>query len=299
MCLIAFAIGLHTQCPLLIASNRDEFWHRPTLPLAAWQLPNGTEVYAGRDEQAGGTWLGFNAAGRVAMLTNVRSGQAEAAPRSRGELVTRWLAGANATPDWPSLMDDTEPADYGGFNLVLGDVHTQTWTWLSNRAPDGHANTHHTGPLNTPAQWHGRSLSAGVYGLSNAGLNTPWPKTRALQQATTHALQMWGAAPEQGAWQQPLLHALLDLRRAPSDTLPQTGVPLEREQALSSAFVHMPDAGYGTRSSLLAHWNGHTLALDEWTHPTGPRPKASERWPLEHSHHRRMSISMWGMPTSS
>ena len=309
MCLIAFALNMRDDCPLLLASNRDEFWQRPTLPLAAWTLPGGATVYSGRDQRAGGTWLGFSPSGRVAMLTNVRNGEPDEAPRSRGELVTRWLAGPGETPDWQALTGDHKAGDYGGFNLVLGDLRDGHWLWLSNR-PD------HVGsagdPLPVNGGWHGLHLRPGVYGLSNAGLDTPWPKTRQLKAATAQALDLLdqAASGANESWRHTLLNALLDRRLAPDPELPSTGIPLERERQLSSPFVHMPDAGYGTRSSLIARWHasaeGGQLELEEWTHAPGQTPARDAgtsdnvtHWPLTGSTYRRVSMSTWGMPTSS
>lgn len=312
MCLIAFALNMRDDCPLLLASNRDEFWERPTLPLAEWTLPGGATVYSGRDMRAGGTWLGFSPSGRVAMLTNVRNGEPDEAPRSRGELVTRWLAGPAETPDWQALTGDHKAGDYGGFNLVLGDLKDGDWLWLSNRP--GHADSGGD-PLPVNGGWHGLRLRPGVYGLSNAGLDTPWPKTRQLKTATAQALDLLDhttpGAPE--SWRHTLLDALLDRRLAPDQELPRTGVPLERERQLSSPFVHMPDAGYGTRSSLIARWHapakGGQLELEEWTHAPGQAPgsdagsadnaNSSTHWPLTASTYRRVSMSTWGIPTSS
>ena len=111
MCLIAFALGVVPGHPLLIASNRDEHLDRPTLPLHAWQLANGTPVVAGRDQHAGGTWLGVTPQGRVAMLTNVRQTHAGPGPRSRGELVTRWLQGHGALlAEDRALLEELAPA---------------------------------------------------------------------------------------------------------------------------------------------------------------------------------------------
>ena len=298
MCLIAFALNVHNACPLLLASNRDEFWARPTQPLSRWQLPGGATVYGGRDLKAGGTWLGFSENGRVAMLTNGRNGEPDVAPRSRGELVTRWLAGPAVTPDWPALPQACRGSDYGGFNLLLGDIHQQSWVWLSNRADPARA-ADGTRPLGSG--WIGRTLSPGIYGLSNAGLDTPWPKTRRLKQAIAQALSAWTtevapASPtSEPVWQAMLRTALLDRQPAADHELPDTGIPLTREQQLSSPFVHMPEVGYGTRSSLIAHWaihaGGGQLHLDEWTHnPSGSQASST---------HRRLSMSTWGMPTSS
>ncbi|WP_066265613.1 NRDE family protein [Hydrogenophaga palleronii] len=261
MCLIAFALHADPACPLLIAANRDESFERPTAALHRWALPDGGEVLGGRDLREGGTWLGLNAQGRVAMLTNVRQLPLGSGPRSRGELVTRWLQGDG---DVDQLAEGLDPAAYSGFNLVVGDFHRRQWTWLSNRQPD----TAH-GAAEMP-MLHRQTLAPGVYGLSNASLDTPWPKTQRLKQALHDSLRRLDAADQ--AWQQPLTRSLADRSAAPDAELPHTGVPDDLERALSSPFVHMPGRGYGTRSSLLVRTRpaeggaGWQVEMDEWTH---------------------------------
>ncbi len=301
MCLIAFALGMRDDCPLLLAANRDEFWERPTQPMSVWALPDGTQVCSGRDLRAGGTWIGISQAGRVAMLTNVRSGEPDLAPRSRGELVTHWLNGAVQASDWRHLTRQIDPKAYGGFNLVLGDWSNGEWVWLSNRS-EGSAAPRKA--LRLAGGWHGMLLEPGVYGLSNAGLDTPWPKTLRLKTAAAQALEALAAAtPEQPqSWREPLLQALMDRRPAPDADMPRTGVPWDKERELSCAFVHMPESGYGTRSTLIARWHapGLPVELEEWTHACLPDPHPdSLHWPLAGSDYRRISMSTWGMPTSS
>ena len=263
MCLIAFAIGVDPERPLLLAANRDEYFERPTDPLHRWTLPDGTGVIAGRDLRDGGTWLGVSEAGRVAMLTNVRSAHPGPGRRSRGELTTRWLS---AGSDWHSLLAGMDPADYGGFNLVVGDIGTGFWAWITNRNP-AQPHTESAVPL------YSQRLLPGVYGLSNAALDTPWPKTQRLKAALTSALQVTDGV------HAPLGQALAD-HRTSSDGLPSTGVPREIEQALSSPFVDMADRGYGTRSSLVmdvtVSGGGWRAALCEWTHR--PAPTGPHRW---------------------
>jgi uncharacterized protein with NRDE domain len=266
MCLIAFAVGADPAVPLLIASNRDEFFDRPTAPLHRWALPNGMAVAGGRDLRDGGTWLGANAQGRVAMLTNVRSHDMGPAARSRGDLPNRWLSGEI---DWPALLGGLSAADYGGFNLVVGDAVSGVWGWLSNRDP---AQPH---APQTPAL-HSRRLPPGLYGLSNATLDTGWPKTLRLKQALSEALAQ---GKDVDAAKARLLSALGDTAWALDHELPQTGVPTEAERALSSPFVRIPDRAYGTRTSLLLRATldgasegplGWRVQLDEWTHSDGP-----------------------------
>jgi uncharacterized protein with NRDE domain len=277
MCLIAFAVDAHPSCPLLIASNRDEFLERPTAALHRWQTADGTDVLAGRDLRDGGTWLGVSPGGRVAMLTNVRDAQAATGQRSRGELATRWLQGSM---DWAALQASIDPVAYGGFNLVVGDFHQGFWAWLGNRHPQ-HAHSAH-------AELHARTLPAGVYAVSNATLDTPWPKTRRLATAIQASLEQLDQPDH--SWLRPLTEALGDERLASDAELPQTGVPIDLERGLSSPFVRLPKRGYGTRSSLVVRvtpalearrWE---VSLDEWTH-RHEGVEASSVWDL--ATHRR------------
>lgn len=270
MCLVAFAINASARWPLLIAANRDEAFDRPTLPLQRWESPSGETVFSGRDLRGGGTWMGVSKVGRAAFLTNVREGPASGtpAPRSRGELVMRWLE-SNATS--AEFRHQISPEDYAGFNLVVGDWKTQAWTWLGNRPASDARDAEGWGYLN---------LGPGVYGVSNAALDTPWPKTTALKAALTNALQS-GRSPEDletALWQ-----ALASRREAEEKSLPSTGVSLQMEKALSSAFVYAPERAYGTRCSTLLvaqrDMTGKPLKLQmlEQTFEPGELPETSGR----------------------
>jgi uncharacterized protein with NRDE domain len=275
MCLIAFAVAARPGLPLLLAANRDEFFERPTAPLHRWALPAGGEVLAGRDLRDGGTWLGVSLCGRVAMLTNVRGPEAAPGQRSRGELATRWLSGQRLD----ALKADIDPRAYGGFNLVVGDIHAGAWHWISNCDP----RQPHAGVV---ARLAGRTLAPGVYGLSNAALDTPWPKALRLKAALNASLQTAELAPEpaqRAGWERELARALADGTTAPADALPATGIDPEREAGLSSAFVQLPDHAYGTRSSLALRIAaapgapGWRLDAHEWTH-TPQAPHQPHRW---------------------
>ncbi len=236
MCLIAFSIGAHPRWPLLLASNRDEYFDRPTLPLQRWTSPAGQTVISGRDVRAGGTWLGLSENGRLAYLTNVREPERRGGDRSRGQLPLAWIDGTE-TPE--AFIESLDPQAYQGFNLVVGDLRQQRWHWMSNRRP---------APERLEVHLQHRPLTPGVYGLSNAFLDTPWPKTVKLRQALTRALDE--AAHDQ-TLQERLWAALSDHQPAPDHALPQTGVPTDAERALSAARVCFPDGRYGTRSSTL------------------------------------------------
>ena len=233
MCLIAFAIGASQRWPLVIASNRDEFLNRPTLPLARWRTPRGQEIISGRDVRAGGTWLGMTPGGRVAFLTNVREAEPKAALLSRGELVTRWLETDGDADGFVASLDKGE-GTYGGFNLVLGDVQRNAWHWLTNKS------------MPFVAGWQAQALEPGVYGLSNAALDTPWPKTLELKQRLAVVLRQEMKTHDLEALRRPLWTALTNRQRAPAGKLPATGVSQATELALSSAFVEFPEHAYGT-----------------------------------------------------
>lgn len=216
MCLIVFAWRPGHPQPLIVAANRDEFYARPSLPLAQW--PEAPHVYAGRDLEAGGTWLGVGANGRFAALTNIRDPHQPPARKSRGELVARFLSGETSIDDYLSDVVGRS-MEYAGFNLLIGNSH-EVW----------HYNARSSEAV---------MLQPGVYGLSNAGLDTPWPKLLRARAALEGLLD----DPQPEA----LLALLNDTQAAAFAELPDTGVGLATETLLSSVFIASPT--YGTRAS--------------------------------------------------
>lgn len=234
MCLAAIAIAKHPLFPWVIAANRDEFFSRPAAPLGWWQpAPDEPALLSGRDLTAGGTWLGVNTQGRFAMVTNVREPQRAPllSSPSRGELVTRWLR--QREPD-AVLLQDGLHTPRNGFNLLVGQLGGESGLWFNSRLELQ------------------RLLGPGVVGLSNAALDTDWPKANRLKarlrlavHGATHAAQVIDQA----------LAALADPSPADDADLPDTGVGIARERALSPAFIRIADADgsptahYGTRCS--------------------------------------------------
>jgi uncharacterized protein with NRDE domain len=221
MCLILLAAHMHSAYPLVLAANRDERYDRPAAPAAWWSDAPG--VLAGRDLEGRGTWMGVARDGRWAAVTNVREPSVPQRPDapSRGWLVSGFLSGAwTAEAYLASLAPRAD--EWNGFNLLVGDAG-DAW-WLSNRAP---------GPVR---------IEPGVHGLSNALLDTPWPKVERGRDDLARIL----AGPEDEI--EPSLFRTLALRDpAPDDRLPDTGVGLDAERALSSLFISSP--AYGTRAS--------------------------------------------------
>ena len=201
MCLILFSYAKQPGYRLILAANRDEFYDRPTQPLAVWH--DDPNIYAGRDMKGNGTWLGLSLCGRIAALTNYRdpSAQNPQAP-SRGLLVSRFLKGTTPPASYLEEVRKTG-RHYNGFNLLVGD---QKGLWYYSN---------HNGGI--------EALEPGLYGLSNHLINTDWPKIVRGKRQLTEILtrqDSWGA--------EELFGLLSDRVVAPDDQLPDTGVELER-----------------------------------------------------------------------
>ena len=228
MCLILLAWQAHPDYPLVVAANRDEFFARPSLHASFWT--EAPDVFAGRDLQAGGTWLGVSRQQRFAALTNYREGRRHVADApSRGALAADFLTG-NSTPESYLEALACRGAEYNGFNLFVCDG--RRLAYYSNRGP---------GP-----SW----LAPGIYGLSNHLLDTPWPKLSAARKAFAQALTLLPAT-------EPFFDLLADKEIVADRHLPETGVPLEWERVLSAVFVSSAD--YGTRASTLLTMRGSGL----------------------------------------
>lgn len=267
MCLAALALGLHPRFPLVLAANRDEFFHREAAPMDWWTPPGpGQAVLAGRDLSAGGTWLALDARGRLALTTNVREpGRHRADAPSRGQLPIDWVRGRDTAQAFATAA---LARGHNGFNLLTLDMAQAQAHWIGNRAADGE-----------PAS---RPMDAGLHGVSNASLDTPWPKLTRLKQALGATLagiaaletlptasMSWRDEGTLDAMCQCLWSALADAEPAPDDQLPDTGIGLARERWLSSAFIRIPGqqdpalADYGTRCSTLIVLQGNTLHVRE------------------------------------
>lgn len=231
MCLIALAWQAHPEFPLIVAANRDEFYGRPALPARFWD--DAPQVLAGRDLEAGGTWLGVTRQGRFAALTNYREPGAAKGTKSRGLLVSRFLEGSETPRDYAQAVA-AEGGQYSGFSLLLGTP--DSLVAVSNR---GLAPT---------------CMTPGIHGLSNHLLDTPWPKVEKAKAGLAAALQ----AP---AMAEALLELLADAEPATEPRLPDTGVGLAMERLLSPLFIR--SSGYGTRVSTVLQLGDRTRFLEQ------------------------------------
>jgi uncharacterized protein with NRDE domain len=235
MCLVLVVWRAHPRYSCIVAANRDEFHGRPAAPAAWW--PHQPQILAGRDLEAGGTWLGLTRSGRFAALTNYRDPEQRRAPApSRGTLVTTLLESGATVAESLAYLHRVG-ADYNGFNVIFSDGERLG--------------------IYESVVGQGRELDPGIYGLSNHLLDTPWPKVQ-------NAKSRLQAALNESTDTAPLLDLLRDDRPAPDAQLPRTGVSLEWERLLSSAFVRAAD--YGTRCSTIIRLAASGRAyFDEWT----------------------------------
>ncbi|PKG99397.1 NRDE family protein [Paraglaciecola sp. MB-3u-78] len=218
MCILFVAVNQHKDYPLIIAANRDEFFNRGTTESHIWGPEHG--IIAGKDLQADGTWMGINKHGYVASLTNIRDPQNICANAvTRGELVSRYL---EQPEDGYYQTLSNSKNNYNGYNLLFGK-----WNNLS-------VYNNHLDQL--------QQLTDGYYGLSNASLNSPWPKiNKGVNKLEEYCQDGHDINPEI------LFTLLLDKSLAADEDLPQTGIPIDWERRLSSIFILGDE--YGTRSS--------------------------------------------------
>jgi uncharacterized protein with NRDE domain len=249
MCIAVFRWAPESNEPLVLASNRDEFFERPTLPMHWWP---DTELLAGKDLRNEGTWLGVTRKGRFALLTNVRDpSQKRASPPSRGSLVRDFLIGSHAPERFLNELT-SKAAAFQGFNILCGNFGpnaTENALWFFN---------------STEAR--ARRLPPGDYALSNATLDTPWPKVERLKRGFVEVLN------NESKHRERKFDALLtEGTQAIDDALPSTGIPIAMERALSAVFIRYAPAQnetptYGTRASTLLTMGRERVQVCETTH---------------------------------
>lgn len=246
MCLIVFAWQPDGDYPLLLAANRDEFHRRSAAPMAWWD--DAPQILAGRDLEAGGTWLGVTANGRLAAVTNVRDPQAERgqAKRSRGDLTRDFLQGAMA-PDAYLKEVGSRVDEYRGFNLLVGDGDS---LWYLHGSPAAPAKP--------------QELRPAIYGLSNAALDVPWPK---VEHAKAKLAAIATATPSLDT----LRACVADRSLASSTALSVQGLEGEMAQRLSAQFIVTPEYGTRCNSTLLLRRDGQIQIAEQRFGPDGVR----------------------------
>ncbi|WP_270182003.1 NRDE family protein [Alkalihalobacillus sp. CinArs1] len=221
MCLIAVAIDVNRKYPFILIANRDEFYERPTERAHYWT--DYTNLLAGRDLRAKGTWLGITTEGNIAALTNFREPNEDRKERSRGELPVNYLTQSIHPYDYLKSVQEQKD-HYNGFNLFVGNVNE--FFYYSNRENEV------------------RKVESGIHAVSNHLLNTSWPKVDRIKRELSDYLDQTKEIDSDQ------LFKLLDhAEPAPDKDLPNTGIPLEWERLLSP--IYIKSEKYGTRAQTI------------------------------------------------
>lgn len=247
MCLIVLALDQHPEIPLVLATNRDEAYERPTEPMHWWQ---DRPVLAGRDRRSGGTWLAIRRDGSLALVTNYRSGTAEPGKRSRGHIPLELLEAEVTAERLQGLFAQRER--YSGFNLIASNGSNWLYTGSEDRVPY-------------------RDLFRGFYGLSNHLIQSDWPKVERGRQALCSSIAAAGDDTER--LHEQLIQALGDDTPAADELLPDTGIGLELERFLSPLFIR--GTAYGTRATTVVtvERNGRIKVSEQQYGPNGSTGK--------------------------
>ncbi|KAG2706221.1 hypothetical protein I3760_05G094100 [Carya illinoinensis] len=231
MCIAAFLWQAHPLYPLAILLNRDEYHNRPTRPLEWWE---GGEILGGRDEMAGGTWLACSRNGRVAFLTNVREIQKLPEARSRGDLPVRFLQSKNMPMEFAEELEK-EADQYNGFNLILVDLCSKTMCYVTNRAKEDNK--------------FATKVEPGIHVLTNALLDSPWPKAQRLHNNFKELLDKWKE--EELPVKEMVGKLMMNTIKDEDESILPHIYPPKWEYQLSSILVDAdtPIGRYGTRST--------------------------------------------------
>lgn len=243
MCLIVFALHQHPDWPLIISANRDEFHPRPTAEAHFWD--EQPAIFAGRDLEAGGTWLGINQSGNITALTNYRESTQKAPGNiSRGKLCSDYLTGSQSAAAYLQSVK-AQALQYAGFNLLCGNA--QQLHYYSNRS--------------SAAQ----QLSPGIYGLSNGLLNSPWPKVETSKAKLAKLIKQGDIKSEH------LIDCLQDRKTPPKHQQPNTGVSPTWEHLLSSPFIVSDNYGTRCTTAVMFHRSGSISFTEQSYNAQGER----------------------------
>ncbi|MEP1034258.1 NRDE family protein [Ekhidna sp.] len=244
MCLITFAYKAHPKYKFILAANRDEFYARPTAPVDWWK--DHPEILGGRDLQALGTWMAIHKNGRFAAVTNYRDiKNIKDEAQSRGDLPVNFLLSDQTSENYAKDVYQAG-SNYNGFNLLLLArelVHVSNYDNVIN------------------------TLEPGIFGLSNALLDTPWPKVTRAKRAFSELIQT-------DFTNEVLIEMMQDDTIAPDNHLPETGLDYDREKALSAICIRTPEYGTCCSTAVTIDHEGN-VAFMEKNYPVGNRTEGT------------------------
>ncbi len=239
MCLITFAFNAHPKYRFILAANRDEFYNRATSAAAWWE--DHQDVLGGRDLVAMGTWMGINKNGRFAAVTNYRDMKnIKPNAKTRGVLPTNFLIGSKSPSEYVRSVYQ-EGHRYKGFNLIVLD---EELAYTSNYSQDSY------------------DLGFGIYGLSNALLDSPWPKVEKAKSDLEYLIQSDFKLED--------LVEMMNNAETATENLPNTGLDYEMEKALSAMCIRTPEYGTCCSTAITIDFEGN-ISFMEKSYPVGKR----------------------------
>ena len=240
MCLITFAFNAHPDYRFILTANRDEFYARPTSVAGWWE--DHPQVFGGRDLHAMGTWMGIHKNGRFAAVTNYRDiKNTKSSTKTRGNLPTDFLLSTDSPEVYASKVQK-KGHEYDGFNLIVFD---EEMAYAGNYSEDS------------------CQLGFGIYGLSNALLDTPWPKVKKAKSAFEHLIQ-------KNFKLEDLIEMIDDSETAVDESLPNTGLDYDREKAFSAMRIRTPDYGTCCTTAVRIDYEGNVEFMEK-SYPVGDR----------------------------
>ena len=222
MCLISMQLSEYKSYKLMLVANRDEQYDRPSLPAHFWL--NHPNILAGKDLSENGTWLGITKQGRIAAVTNsyLTTDQESDKKLSRGNLVMDYLTGSMGPNEYLEQVRQ-QRSDYNGFNLIVGSSDS----------------LHHYNNILDEIS----IIPTGNHAVSNATLDTPWPKVTRTKAAMA-AMVNKSILDEEA-----IFRIMADRTPPPDDLLPDLPLDLPILRAVSANFIQTER--YGTRSTTL------------------------------------------------
>lgn len=227
MCTVILGFQVLPGAAILLGANRDERLARPAEGFALRQR-GAMRFVAPRDLKAGGTWLGINAHGVLAAITNRFGPAPDPARRSRGELVELALESDSASAA-AARIGALSVDEYNGFHLLAADAHDALIVW------------------NDLQGMHRERLEPGIHVLTERSLGA------AENQRQSRVLARCQALCEAGDFDPEHLKMLLSERA---------------DGSIDATSVNLPELGYGTRSSTILRLGATPLLLHTDQAPT-------------------------------
>lgn len=236
MCLITFRYGQHNRYKLILAANRDEAYNRPTVGADYWK--EYPDLLAGKDLEANGTWFGITKQGKVGAITNCHGEEftaPEKSKKSRGQILIDYLTGEQDPVTFINQLIASKD-DYQPFNVLLGSIDM---LFHYNSNDDDYT-----------------KLDIGTHSLSNATLNTPWPKVKNTRQQLDSIIQT------DHDYMHDLFAMMMNQTPAPDNEIPRAPLPMEILRKTSANFIKTEQFGTKSTTLLLVDWNNNVTFVE-------------------------------------